>query len=159
MFNLFRKSSPTNLSKGLVSLLNMIDTFYSSSEFNIPQLDIHLRLRASLFTYGVIDSYCQASHFSNDDSNSIYLKLEPQIKSRINFSLNKLMKSQIIKLVFSDNFLLDIISVGGTTYNDFLSGDSQRGGMSLRRFGSLVGLWKDIPQKDIEKQILREYNL
>jgi hypothetical protein len=61
-------------------------------------------------------------------------------------------------MIFADPFLLDIISVGGVSYSDFLSGDKKRGSMALTRFGSLVWLWKNIEPTETEKRIISILN-
>ena len=154
MKNIFKKNSPTDITEELSSLLYMLDIFYKSSPEKLYDLKPYLRFRVSLFTYGVIDSYCRAKEYSDKEAMKIFAAVSPEIKRVINFDIRNLLNNQVMSKIFADSFLVDIISIGGNTYIDFLAGEKQKGGMSLTRFGSLIGMWQEIPVDEVEKQIL-----
>ena len=133
---------------------DIIEILSSSSQEKLSYLEKHRKIRVLLFFYGVIDHYCQASNITKEQSDFVFQSLDSRIKRLVGLSLLELMDPTIMKMIFSDSFLLDIMTVGGTSYGDFLSGDKRKGGMVLTRFGSLVGLWRNISATNIELKII-----
>lgn len=153
MLNLFKKDKNHNRTE-YEAVWQILQLFYSSSLTELKNLSLNLKIRSLLFTYGVIDAYCQASNLNSEESNYFFKQMNHQINSIFNLSIISLLNSSIMKIVFNDSFLLDIVSNGGKSYRYFLSNDKQKGSMSLQCFTSLLGLWSNIDILDSERQII-----
>lgn len=154
MFHLFKRKNISSSNSTIEMLTNMLNIFYSSSPIDLKIISDNLKIRSLLFTYGVIDAYCQAANLSEVNANNIFKEVSLFNKSIFGTELASIMKDQILDIVFKDRFLLDIITVGGKSYGDFLSGDKKLGGMSITRFGALITLWLNIEISTSEKLIL-----
>lgn len=146
------------LSNEIEAVWDIIEIFVCSSQEKLINLELHRKIRVLLFFYGVIDHYCQANKLSKEQSDLVFLILDKRITTLVNQSLVELLNPTINKMIFADPFLLDIISVGGVSYSDFLCQDKKRGGIVLTRFGSLVCLWKNIEPTETEKRIISILN-
>jgi len=156
MFNLFKKKTQTlPLTKEESAIWGIIEILTSNTAKPLKQYDLHIKIRSLLFIYGVIDAYCQASNLNKLKSNEVFRSLDTKVYDLIGLNITSIMNQDIIGNVFKDSFLVDIISTGGASYADFLSNDSQRGGMVMTRFGSLIGLWAGIDATQTEKQIIQ----
>lgn len=143
-----------NLSEAIEAVWGIIEILSSSSLEELSKIEIHRKIRVLLFFYGVIDHYCQASKLAKDQTDFVFQSLDKRLITLVNQSLLELMNPDIMEMIFKDSFLLDIVTVGGTSYGDFLSGDKRKGGMVLTRFGSMVGLWQNIEPTNIELKII-----
>lgn len=143
-----------NLSNEIEAVWDIIKILKYSSQEKLSNLESYRKIRVLLFLYGIIDHYCQASKLGKEQSDSVFRSLDKRINHLVNQSLIELLNPAINKIIFADPFLVDIISVGGASYSDFLSGDKKRGGMALTRFGALLFLWKNIEPTNSENKII-----
>lgn len=143
-----------NLSEELEAVWDIIEILTGSSLEQLSSLDMHRKIRSLLFFYGVIDHFCKASNLTKEQSDFVFQSLDPRIIELVDQSLLSLMKPTITKMIFNDSFLLDIITIGGESYGDFLSSDKEKGGMVLIRFGALLTLWNNIDPTKTESKII-----
>jgi len=143
-----------NLSEELYAVWDIIEILTGSSLEQLSNLEMHRKIRSLLFFYGVIDHFCQASNLTKKQSDFVFQSLDHRIIELVDQSLLSLMNPTIIKMIFNDSFLFDIMTVGGESYGDFLSGDKERGGRVLIRFGALLTLWNNIDPTKTELKII-----
>lgn len=98
------------------------------------------KTKVLLFSYGVVDAFCQASRLSNEDSQVLFQEIDSFFTRTLGESLLSFMASNTYKVAFENSDLLNMIKMGGETYGDFASGDNKRGGQAIPRLSSLVFL-------------------
>ena len=137
----------------------MLETFYFPplppfGDFGGPipfkKLDEKVRTKVLLFTYGVIDGYCQGSHISGDKFSDIIVEIDEFIESSIGVSCSNFLTTKTYKEAFNNPELIKVIELGGKTYGDFASGDKEKGGASITRLKSMVDMWMRMSEEQID---------
>lgn len=114
----------------------------TSFTIHFAKLKPDTKSKILLFTYGIIDAFCQGGKLSQEDFNDLCRKLDSYIEETIGEGILTFMSSEFYKKAFEDSKLLKIIDLGGKTYNDFASRDKVKGGQSITRLSLLVSSWE-----------------
>jgi len=156
MFSYFKKSKRSKDSQAIQGLLEI---FYSPpiapglDLIPLESIDDDTRTKVLLFSYGVYDAYCQAKRLSNEEALRIPSELDNFFQNALDASFSGFLKTDAYRSAFDDPYLLKIIELGGQTYGDFASGNTERGGQSIIRLRSLVDIWaRDNENKNLPSE-------